>query len=60
MNLFMFSQLSGQGFPIYLEEGMIIKNEIQRYIRETEKRYGFREVQTPAFGEKQLYVTSGH
>lgn len=60
MNLFMFSQLSGQGFPIYLEDGMIIKNEIQRYIRDTEKKYGFREVQTPAFGEKQLYVTSGH
>lgn len=60
MNLFMFSQLSGQGFPMYLEDGMIIKNEIQSYVRETEKRYGFREVQTPAFGEKQLYVTSGH
>ncbi len=60
MNLFMFSQLTGQGFPIYLEDGMTIKNEIQKYIRETERKYGFREVQTPAFGEKQLYVTSGH
>jgi len=39
---------------------MIVKNTIQKYIRETEAKYGFREVQTPAFGEKKLYETSGH
>lgn len=60
MNIFMMDQLAGQGFPIWLEDGMIIKNEIQQYIRDTEKRYGFREVQTPAFGEQKLYEISGH
>lgn len=60
MNIFMFDQLAGQGFPIWLEDGMNIKNEIQQYIRATEKRYGFREVQTPSMGAADLYRTSGH
>ena len=60
MNIFMFSQLAGQGFPIWLEDGAIIKNKIQNYIRDVERRYGFTEVQTPAFGSEELYKTSGH
>lgn len=60
MEIFMFHPLSVQGFPIWLENGMIVKNEIQYYIRKLEARYGFKEVQTPSFGEKGLYETSGH
>jgi len=39
---------------------MIVKNAIQQYIRETEARYGFKEVSTPAFGSEELYKISGH
>ena len=60
MNIFMFNNDSGQGFPIWLEDGMRVKNTIQKYVRETEARYGFEEVSTPAFGSKKLYETSGH
>ena len=60
MNIFMFDHLSGQGFPIWLEDGMRVKNSIQKYIRKVESRYGFEEVSTPAFGSKKLYETSGH
>ncbi len=60
MGLFMFDELAGRGFPIYLPDGQILKNTIQQYVRETERRYGFTEVQTPAFGSKDLYIKSGH
>ncbi len=60
MNIFMMDHLAGQGFPIYLEDGMVVKNEIQKYIRDIEVKYGFNEVQTPSFGSKELYETSGH
>lgn len=60
MEIFMFSPLSGQGFPIWLNNGIIIKEEIQNYLRKREKFYNFTEVQTPVFGEKALYQTSGH
>lgn len=60
MNIFMFHQLAGQGFPIWLEDGMVVKNSIQTYIRAMDKKYGFKEVQTPSFGSVDLYKTSGH
>ena len=60
MGIFMFDKMAGQGFPIYLFDGMIVKREIQNYILDMDKKYGFTEVQTPAFGEVSLYETSGH
>ncbi len=60
MGIFMFDELAGRGCPIYLPDGQVLKNTIQQYVRETEKSYGFMEVQTPAFGSKDLYIKSGH
>ncbi|MCR8613372.1 MAG: threonine--tRNA ligase [Mycoplasma sp.] len=60
MEIFMFNNLSGQGFPIWLPNGMIIKNEIQKFIREKEVKYGFNEIQTPSVGSVELYKISGH
>lgn len=60
MHLFTLHPLTGQGFPIWLQDGLIIKNEIQKYIRQIEHEYGFQEVQTPAFGSQKLYELSGH
>lgn len=60
LNIFSFSQLSGQGLPIWLEDGMKIHNSIRDYVLKLDKKYGFREVMTPHFGEKKLYEISGH
>ncbi len=60
LNLFMFDKFSGQGFPIWLEDGMKIKRRIEKKILELDDKYGFLEVLTPIVGEKELYVKSGH
>ncbi|MBD5422938.1 MAG: threonine--tRNA ligase [Mycoplasma sp.] len=60
MNLFMFDQLSGQGFPIWLEDGMKIRNRIMKEILAMDYKYNFLEVSTPIVGEQELYETSGH
>ena len=60
MNIFTFKLLSGQGFPIWLEDGTIIKNKIQTYVKKIEKKHNFTEVQTPEIGSEELYVKSGH
>ena len=60
MNIFTFNQLAGQGFPIWLEDGAIVKNNIKDYIRTMETKYGFNEIQTPDLGSEELYRTSGH
>ncbi|MGL6125327.1 MAG: threonine--tRNA ligase [Metamycoplasmataceae bacterium] len=60
LNLFMFDRLSGQGFPVWLEDGMKIKRRIEKKILELDDKYGFLEVSTPIVGEKELYIKSGH
>ncbi|WP_033161138.1 threonine--tRNA ligase [[Mycoplasma] collis] len=60
LNIFTFSNYFGQGFPIWLPDGMKIKNAIENLVLKLDKKYGFQEVLTPHFGTKQLYETSGH
>ncbi|MGX9340576.1 threonine--tRNA ligase [Mycoplasma sp. 128] len=60
LNIFTLNPLCGQGFPIWLEDGMKIHNAIRDYVLKLDKLYGFREVLTPHFGEKKLYEISGH
>ncbi|AWX42521.1 Threonine--tRNA ligase [Metamycoplasma cloacale] len=60
LNIFGFNPLCGQGFPIWLEDGMKIHNAIRDYVLKIDKKFGFREVLTPHFGEKKLYEISGH
>ncbi|WP_436359019.1 threonine--tRNA ligase [Mycoplasma sp. 480] len=60
LNIFTFSHLSGQGLPIWLEDGMKIRNAIRDRILFFDKKYGFKEVLTPHFGSEELYKTSGH
>ncbi|MGL4343045.1 MAG: threonine--tRNA ligase [Metamycoplasmataceae bacterium] len=60
LNLFTFDTLAGQGFPIWLEDGMKIKNAIMKKILFLDKKYGFKEVLTPIVGSKELYEISGH
>ncbi|TPE57208.1 threonine--tRNA ligase [[Mycoplasma] falconis] len=60
LNIFTFNPLCGQGLPIWLEDGMKIHNAIRDYVLKLDKKFGFREVLTPHFGEKKLYEISGH
>ncbi|MGY6171921.1 threonine--tRNA ligase [Candidatus Mycoplasma pogonae] len=60
LKIFTFSKLSGQGFPIWLEDGMKIHNAIRNEVLYLDRKYGFKEVLTPHFGSKELYEISGH
>ncbi|OYD26884.1 threonyl-tRNA synthetase [Mycoplasma testudineum] len=60
LNIFAFNPMAGQGFPIWLPNGMMIKNSIQQLVLKLDRKYGFTEVYTPPFGEESLYKTSGH
>ncbi|VEU59275.1 threonine--tRNA ligase [Mesomycoplasma neurolyticum] len=60
LNIFTFSDYFGQGFPVWLPNGMKIKNAIRDLVLKIDKKYGFNEVLTPHFGAKKLYETSGH
>jgi len=59
-NLFMTSDLVGKGLPMYLPNGYIIWEELEKYIKSKEKKLGYRHVMTPPLGNVELYKTSGH
>ncbi|HJJ32239.1 MAG TPA: threonine--tRNA ligase [Methanocorpusculum sp.] len=59
MKLFMFAD-EGPGFPFFLPNGMIIKNELLNYWRELHREYGYQEITTPLIMNRHLWETSGH
>ena len=59
MQLFMFSD-EGPGFPFFLPNGMIVKNELINYWRELHREAGYVEVSTPLIMNRCLWETSGH
>lgn len=60
LELFAFSQRVGQGLPLWLPKGAALRDRLERFLREIQKRYGYEQVITPHIGMKDLYVTSGH
>jgi threonyl-tRNA synthetase len=60
LKLFMFDDLVGKGLPMWLPNGTIIKNEIEKLVMETEDREGYVRVSTPHLAKKKLYEISGH
>lgn len=60
LNIFTFSNLVGQGLPIWLPKGATLRRTLERYIVDMEERLGYQHVYTPVLGNVELYKTSGH
>ena len=60
MELFMFSQRVGQGLPLWLPRGAVMRQRLENFLRDKLNEYGYLPVVTPHIGSKNLYVTSGH
>lgn len=60
MSLFTFSTKVGPGLPLWLPKGAMLRERLERFLREVQNRYGYLPVITPHIGQKELYVTSGH
>lgn len=60
LKIFTFSQLVGQGLPIWLPNGARLRRTIERYIVDLEESLGYQHVYTPVLGNVELYKTSGH
>ncbi len=50
----------GKGFPFFLPNGMILKNQLIDYWRQLHDREGYVEVATPIMLNRSLWETSGH
>lgn len=60
LELFTFSSKVGQGLPLWLPKGAILRSRLENFLREVQTKYGYEQVITPHIGQKELYMTSGH
>ncbi|MGW5427796.1 threonine--tRNA ligase [Streptomyces sp. NPDC004059] len=60
LGLFDTDPLIGAGLPYWLPDGAVVRHTLEEYIREAERRAGYRHVYSPALGKRELYEISGH
>ena len=60
LNLFTFSNKVGLGLPLWLPKGTDLKNRLQTFLKKAQDKAGYKMVETPHIGKKELYETSGH
>jgi len=60
MELFTFSQNVGQGLPMWLPQGAMLRGRLEDFLKKVQKKFGYEQVITPHIGDVNLYKTSGH
>ena len=60
LGLFTFSQKVGQGLPLWLPNGTALRERLENFLKQAQRRAGYEQVITPHIGNKDLYVCSGH
>ena len=60
LELFTFSSKVGQGLPLWLPKGTELRDRLQSFLEDAQKKAGYKKVISPHIGSKELYVTSGH
>jgi threonyl-tRNA synthetase len=60
LGIFTFDDEVGPGLPLWMPNGTIIIEELEKLAKETESRAGYKRVVTPHIGKESLYLTSGH
>lgn len=50
----------GQGLPLWLPNGTVIIEELEKLAKETENAAGYKRVVTPHLAKESMYITSGH
>jgi threonyl-tRNA synthetase len=59
-DLFFIDEMVGKGLAMWMPNGTIIRNEIEKLAVEMENQYGYVRVVTPHMAKEELYLTSGH
>ncbi|WSF16751.1 threonine--tRNA ligase [Streptomyces sp. NBC_01353] len=60
LGLFDTDPLIGAGLPYWLPDGAVVRHTLEEYVREVERRAGYRHVYSPVLGKRELYEISGH
>jgi threonyl-tRNA synthetase len=60
LELFLLSPKVGIGLPVWLPNGTIIRETLENFLKEEQRKRGYLPVVTPHIGNIELYKTSGH
>ena len=60
LDIFTFDDEVGPGLPLWLPNGGILIEEIERLAKEAEARHGYQRVRTPNLAKEDLFLHSGH
>jgi threonyl-tRNA synthetase len=60
LEIFLLTPKVGGGLPIWLPKGTVIRETLENFLREEQKKRGYLPVVTPHIGNIDLYKTSGH
>jgi len=60
LGIFTFDEQVGPGLPLWMPNGTIIIEELEKLAKETELRAGYKRVVTPNIAKESMYITSGH
>lgn len=60
LELFTFDDEVGPGLPLWLPNGAVLIDELEKLAKETEYRAGYQQVRTPHICKESMYLRSGH
>ncbi|MCL4877171.1 MAG: threonine--tRNA ligase [Anaerolineae bacterium] len=60
LKLFTFSPLVGKGLPLWMPRGAVVRDILERFLRQEQIKRGYDPVVTPHIARLELYKTSGH
>lgn len=60
LDLYVISDNVGPGLVLWTPNGTIIREELEKWAKETEEKWGYKRVSTPHIAKHTLYETSGH
>jgi len=60
LDLFTFAEEVGPGLPLWTPKGTIIREELEKWAKETEEKWGYVRVATPHIAKHTLFEISGH
>jgi threonyl-tRNA synthetase len=60
LELFLITPKVGAGLPIWLPRGTVVRETLESFLREEQRKRGYLPVVTPHIANLNLYRTSGH
>lgn len=60
LELFTLCEEIGPGLPLWLPKGEVIRDELEKWGKETEEAWGYKRVGTPFLTKRKLFEISGH